>query len=30
VAKHPNFQRMMKDCPHALLSTAGRAVGLPD
>jgi 2,3-bisphosphoglycerate-independent phosphoglycerate mutase len=30
VAKHPNFQRMMKDCPHALLSTSGRAVGLPD
>src|SRR5689334_9120235 len=29
VAKHPNFQRMMKECPHALLSTSGRAVGLP-
>ena len=29
-ARHPNFQRMIRDCPHALLSTSGRAVGLPD
>jgi len=28
---HPeNFDRMMRDCPHALLSTSGKAVGLPD
>jgi 2,3-bisphosphoglycerate-independent phosphoglycerate mutase len=26
----PNFDRMIADCPHALLSTSGRAVGLPD
>ncbi|HSZ11638.1 MAG TPA: 2,3-bisphosphoglycerate-independent phosphoglycerate mutase, partial [Rhizomicrobium sp.] len=26
----PNFDRMLKDSPHALLSTSGRAVGLPD
>ena len=25
----PNYTRMLKDCPHALLSTSGRAVGLP-
>lgn len=30
VARHPNFERMIRDCPHALLSTSGRAVGLPD
>jgi 2,3-bisphosphoglycerate-independent phosphoglycerate mutase len=30
VARHPNFQRMIHDCPHAVLSTSGRAVGLPD
>lgn len=30
VARHPNFQRMIRECPHALLSTSGRAVGLPD
>ena len=29
-ARHPNFQRMIRECPHALLSTSGRAVGLPD
>jgi 2,3-bisphosphoglycerate-independent phosphoglycerate mutase len=29
-AKTPNFDRMMWDCPHALLATSGRAVGLPD
>ena len=28
---HPeNFNRMLAECPHALLSTSGRAVGLPD
>jgi len=29
-AKTPNFDRMVRDCPHALLATSGRAVGLPD
>src|SRR5882757_1736083 len=29
-ARHPHFQRMMRECPHALLATSGRAVGLPD
>ena len=29
-AKIPNFERMMRECPHALLATSGRAVGLPD
>jgi 2,3-bisphosphoglycerate-independent phosphoglycerate mutase len=29
-ARHPNFERMMRECPHALLATSGRAVGLPD
>jgi 2,3-bisphosphoglycerate-independent phosphoglycerate mutase len=29
-AKTPNFDRMMAECPHALLATSGRAVGLPD
>lgn len=29
-AKPPNFNRMIAECPHALLSTSGRAVGLPD
>src|ERR1700755_3416587 len=28
-AQTPNYTRMLKDCPHALLSTSGRAVGLP-
>jgi 2,3-bisphosphoglycerate-independent phosphoglycerate mutase len=28
-AKTPNYARMLSDCPHALLSTSGRAVGLP-
>ena len=28
-AKTPNFTRMLQDCPHALLQTSGRAVGLP-
>ncbi|HVP86317.1 MAG TPA: 2,3-bisphosphoglycerate-independent phosphoglycerate mutase [Rhizomicrobium sp.] len=27
--KLPNFDRMLADCPHGLLSTSGRAVGLP-
>ena len=30
LARHPNFERMMRECPHALLATSGRAVGLPD
>src|ERR1700761_5016357 len=25
----PNYTRMLGDCPHALLQTSGRAVGLP-
>ena len=25
----PNYTRMLADCPHALLQTSGRAVGLP-
>jgi 2,3-bisphosphoglycerate-independent phosphoglycerate mutase len=29
-AKTPNFDRMMRECPHALLATSGREVGLPD
>ena len=29
-APTPNYTRMLADCPHALLSTSGRAVGLPD
>src|ERR1700686_291208 len=29
-ANLPNFRRMLKECPHALLATSGRAVGLPD
>lgn len=29
-ADTPNFDRMMRECPHALLATSGRAVGLPD
>src|SRR5262245_25434591 len=29
-AKTPNFDRMMRECPHALLATSGRQVGLPD
>ncbi len=28
-ARTPNYTRMLKDCPHALLATSGRAVGLP-
>ena len=30
LAHTPNFDAMLKDCPHALLATSGRAVGLPD
>jgi 2,3-bisphosphoglycerate-independent phosphoglycerate mutase len=30
LAKHPNFQRMLRECPHAVLATSGRAVGLPE
>jgi 2,3-bisphosphoglycerate-independent phosphoglycerate mutase len=29
-ARTPNFDRMIRDCPHALLATSGRAVGLPE
>jgi 2,3-bisphosphoglycerate-independent phosphoglycerate mutase len=29
-AKPENFNRMLAECPHALLQTSGRAVGLPD
>ena len=29
-AKHPNFDRMIRECPHARLATSGRAVGLPE
>src|ERR1700721_3555677 len=29
LARPENFNRMMRDCPHALLQTSGRAVGLP-
>src|SRR5262249_48822636 len=29
-AKTPNFDRMMRECPHALIATSGRNVGLPD
>jgi 2,3-bisphosphoglycerate-independent phosphoglycerate mutase len=29
-ARTPNFHALLKDYPHALLTTCGRAVGLPD
>jgi len=29
-AKHPNFVKMWRECPHSLLATSGRAVGLPN
>ena len=29
-ARPPNFERMLRECPHAQLATSGRAVGLPD
>ena len=29
LARPENFNRMMRDCPHALLATSGKAVGLP-
>ncbi len=29
-ARTPNFNRMLDECPHALLATSGRAVGLPE
>jgi 2,3-bisphosphoglycerate-independent phosphoglycerate mutase len=29
-ARHPNYDRMLANSPHALLATSGRAVGLPD
>src|SRR6202012_189043 len=28
-AKTPNYTRLLRDCPHALLQTSGNAVGLP-
>src|ERR1700761_3495862 len=28
-ARTPNYTKMLADCPHALLQTSGRAVGLP-
>ena len=28
-AQTPNYTKMLQDCPHALLHTSGRAVGLP-
>jgi 2,3-bisphosphoglycerate-independent phosphoglycerate mutase len=28
-AATPNYTRLLKDCPHALLATSGNAVGLP-
>ena len=28
--KTPNFDRLMASCPHALLHTSGRVVGLPE
>src|SRR5579871_5840086 len=28
-AKVPNYLRLLAECPHALLATSGRAVGLP-
>ncbi len=28
-ANTPNYTRLLKDCPHALLATSGSAVGLP-
>src|SRR5579864_7933583 len=28
-ARTPNYTRLLAECPHALLQTSGRAVGLP-
>ncbi|HEY0235625.1 MAG TPA: 2,3-bisphosphoglycerate-independent phosphoglycerate mutase, partial [Afipia sp.] len=28
-ARTPNYTKLLKDCPHALLATSGNAVGLP-
>src|SRR5271156_2165958 len=28
-AQTPNYTKLLADCPHALLQTSGRAVGLP-
>src|ERR1700744_4974755 len=28
-ARTPNYTKLLADCPHALLETSGRAVGLP-
>ncbi len=30
LAKPQNFNRMLRDCPHGLLATSGKSVGLPD
>ncbi|HEY4265822.1 MAG TPA: 2,3-bisphosphoglycerate-independent phosphoglycerate mutase [Micropepsaceae bacterium] len=30
LARPANFERMMRECPYALLATSGRAVGLPE
>lgn len=30
LANTPNFNRMLRECPNALLATSGRAVGLPE
>lgn len=29
-ARTPNWDRLLRDCPHTLIDTHGRAVGLPD
>src|SRR3569833_3729200 len=29
-ARTPNYSRLLKECPHALLATSGSAVGLPE
>src|SRR5262245_8704864 len=29
-ARTPNYDRMIKECPHALLATSGKDVGLPE
>src|ERR1700675_4389182 len=28
-ARTPNYARLLAECPHALIETSGRAVGLP-
>ena len=29
-ANAPNWRKLLADCPHTLIDTSGRAVGLPD